>query len=81
MKKEKFEQLIAKEPKNDIKKSEFFNEYGEKFTIYNLGGLTIYFEGDETGGEVINLFNENFNIWNKEELKKLAKAILTTLEE
>ena len=72
-------QITEFEKRFDIPKATFKNEYGEKFTIY-CDGITIMFGGDETDQQVIPLFNEKFNIWSEEELKKLAKAILEILK-
>lgn len=65
------------EDSSDVKKAIFTNEYGEKFTIYNTG-ITIYMVGDETDHELVNLFSSNFDIWSKDELKKLGEAIAKT---
>ena len=45
----------------DIAKSSFENEYGERFTVYNVG-YSVAFGGDETDPDVILLFNESFSI-------------------
>lgn len=62
----------------------FKNEYGEQFNIYSDGILT-FMGGDEVrtmvdnkykiGEEIIPLFNQCFNIWNRNELYQLGKAL------
>lgn len=58
-----------------MKSRTFTNEYGEKFVVYT-DGITAYMSGDETDGKTIPLFNPDFDIWNKEELYKLGKALM-----
>jgi hypothetical protein len=62
----------------------FENEHGEKFNI-SSNGLTAFISGDEvnamvdrtaTIGGFIPLFNQAFNIWSKDELYRLGKALM-----
>lgn len=71
MKSDKFELMASKA----MKAKSFANEYGEKFTIY-CDGMTVYFASDETDWEVVNLFNDKFNIWNSEELYRLGQCLM-----
>ena len=65
-------------------KTEFKNEYGEKF-ILEYNGTTVLMSGDEVNmmvkandkveGKII-LFNQAFAVWEKEELVKLGEALI-----
>lgn len=71
------EQLSKKAIREVVKqwpKASFKNEYGEEFRIYSNGTMVVM-DGDETGGELIDLFSEHFNIWSKDELYKLGQAL------
>lgn len=68
-----------------MKKVSFKNRHGEVFTIHCDGILT-FMSGDEIDAMVeddvkiadryIPLFNERFNIWDKEELYKLGQCLM-----
>ncbi len=58
-----------------IKMATFKNKHGEVFKL-GSNGITVMMAGDETDNEVISLFNPEFNIWSKEELYKLGKALM-----
>lgn len=65
-------------------KTEFKNEYGEKF-ILEYDGITVFMSGDEVNmmakpsdkveGKII-LFNQVFSVWGKDELVKLGEALI-----
>lgn len=62
----------------------FKNEHGEKFNIH-LHPMGVLMSGDEVdamvedkykiGGKYIPLFNSHFDVWGKEELNGLGKAL------
>lgn len=54
--------------------AKFKNEHGEEFTFL-FDGLTVSMKGDETDDELISLFNEDFNIYSKEELVTIGKIL------
>lgn len=66
-------------------KAEFTNEHGEKFVIYS-NGMGVYMAGDEVDQmvsddkkvvDIIPLFGEAFNVWDKDEIYKLGTALQT----
>lgn len=59
---------------NRLPHQKFVNEHGEAFTV-SSNGVQVFIEGDETDGEVLDLFNSEFNIWSSEELYKLGIAL------
>ena len=69
----KVNDVIRDYPK--ILKTEFKNEFGEKFTIFRTPWV-VAFGGDETDQEVIPLFNQEFGVWGRDELTKLGKALI-----
>lgn len=61
--------------KSDYKMmSKFTNQHGEEFTLL-FNDLTVNMRGDETDGEEVSLFNEEFNIYSKQELVQIGKAL------
>lgn len=62
-----------------LPKYSFVNEHGEMFSIW-MSDVAVYIAGDETDGEVINLFNEDFSIYSREELAEIGKALINLSE-
>lgn len=62
----------------------FHNEHGEKFTIHS-NGIMAFMSGDEVNamvpptkkiGGYIPLFNPDFSIWSKDELRMVGEALI-----
>ena len=61
--------------KSDYKMyTKFKNKHGEEFTLL-FNDLKIMLRSDETDNKEIGLFNESFNIYSKQELGEIGKAL------
>lgn len=74
MKYHQFIKLFDLEQKTILKEKRFRNEHNEEFVVIKFGPV-VYIVGDETDWEVIYLFNEKFNIYNRVEYKEIGKIL------
>jgi hypothetical protein len=62
---------------NSYSKSTFINQHGEKFIVIKTKTVPqmYLFTGDETDWEVKRLFSSEFDLWDNDEISKLASAL------
>lgn len=73
-------EMIGKLPSASFK-----NKHGEVFTLHATTA-TVFMSGDEVDamvddsmkidGKYINIFNEEFSVWNIDEIKQLGEALI-----
>ena len=61
--------------KSDYKMmTKFKNQHNEEFTLLFNENIVMV-RGDEVGTQEISLFNEQFNVYTKDELAQIGKAL------